>query len=355
MTRPLLPAASALAILASATAPSAQGSPGPTKDPASVRLQSGFDHIGAEVRSVEIGGRTSFYIDDGDPEGRAVVFIGGQGTSLAAFQLTEFTRSTRLALGLRMISVERNGFGESPLDPSRGYGDYAREVLGVLDHLGVDRFAIVAISGGGAYAAHLAAAEPDRVLSLHAAAAVSRALPTRDAPDCSLTLEQKAAELTKYTHHPKDWWGVPGSPVLVIPGWQAEAYADATRSFYVAGQMGDPTALAVEYLLPCSEDAVADASRITAPTYLYWGEEDEAVPVAEMEHWKAAIPNVVRATAYAGQGHTVQYRHWDQVLADIAGLGDHTVVCREGETLLVPEGEVAEGEFLGNCAWAAAE
>ena len=91
----------------------------------------------------------------------------------------------------------------------------------------MDRFAIVAISGGGAYAAHLAAAEPDRVLSLHAAAAVSRALPTRDAPDCSLTLEQKAAELTKYTHHPKDWWGVPGSPVLVVPGWQTRAYADA--------------------------------------------------------------------------------------------------------------------------------
>lgn len=354
MTHPLLPAASVLAVLASGAAAQTAGPP-PTAEASAIRLTSGFDHIGAEVHSVEIDGRAAHYIDDGDPEGRAVVFIGGQGISLAAFQLTEFTRSTRLALGLRMISVERNGFGESPLDPSRGYADYAREVLGVLDHLGVDRFAIVAISGGGAYAAHLAAAEPERVLSLHAAAAVSRTLPTRNAPDCSVTLEQKAEELTQYTHHPKEWWGVPGSPVLVIPGWQAEAYADATRSFYVNGQMGDPTALAVEYLLPCSEDAVVDASRITAPTYLYWGEEDEAVPVAEMEHWQAAIPNVVRAAAYAGQGHTVQYRHWDQVLADIAGLGDHTVVCREGETLLVPEAEVAEGEFLGNCAWQAAE
>lgn len=326
-----------------------------TVDPAAIALESGFDHIGAEIHSVDIDGRPAYYIDDGDAEGRPVVFIGGQGTSLAAFQLTEFNRSTRLALGLRMISVERNGFGESPLDPERGYADYAKEVLAVLDHLGVDRFAIVAISGGGAYAAHLAATAPDRVLSLHATAASSRTLPTRSEPDCTLTLDQRKEKLTAYTHNPKDWWGVPGSPVLIIPGWQAEAYGDATRSFYVAGQLGDPTALAVEYQLPCSDDAVADVSVITAPTYLYWGGADEVVPVAVMEQWQAALPNVVRATVYEGQGHTVQYRHWDQVLTDIAGLGDHTVVCRDGQTLLVGNAEVAQDDFLGNCAWKAAE
>ena len=353
-----LSAVSAVALAASATGLAAQTAatgPAPVKDAAAVDLANGFDHIGAEIHSIDIDGRPAYYIDDGDPEGRPVVFISGQGTSLAAFQLTEFNRSTRNALGLRMISVERNGLGESPLDETRGYDDYAREVLAVLDHLGVKDFAIVAISGGGAYAAHLAAMAPERVLSLHAAAAVSKALPTRGDIDCSVTLDQKKAELTKYTEHPKDWWGVPGSPVLVIPGWQAEAYGDATRSFYVNGQMGDPTALAVEYLLPCSDNAVVDASRITAPTYLYWGGDDKTVPVEVMEQWQAALPNVVRATVYPGQGHTVQYRHWDQVLTDIAGLGDHTVVCRDDETKLVPEGEVTEGEFLGNCAWKAAD
>jgi len=351
-------AASAACLLVSTASLAAQDTaagPAPVGDPAAVQLKSGFDHIGAEVHSIDVDGRSSYYIDDGDPEGRAVVFIGGQGTSLAAFQLTEFARSTRLALGLRMISVERNGFGESPIDPNRGYDDYANEVLAVLDHLGVDKFAIIAISGGGAYAAHLAAAVPDRVLSLHAAAAVSRTLPTRGDYDCSKTLDQRKEDAIKYTHHPKDWWGVPGSPVLIIPGWQTEAYADATRSFYVNGQMGDPTALAVEGQLPCTEDAVVDAARINAPTYLYWGEEDKSVPVEQMEQWKAALPNVVRATAYPGQGHTVQYRQWDQILADIAGYGDHTVVCRDGNTQLVPSGDVAEGEFLGNCAWQTAD
>lgn len=323
------------------------------QDPASIKLQTGFDHIGAEVHSLSKNDRTTYYIDEGHPDGRPVVFIGGQGTSLEAFQLTEFARSSREALGLRIISVERNGFGESQFDPNLGYADYTKEVLAVLDHLGIDKFVIMAISGGGAYAMQLAAAVPDRILSIHAGAAVSRTLPTRTEPDCKPTVEERNERSIKYTHKPKDWWGVPGSPVLVVPGWQARAYADATRSFYVAGQLGDPAALTHEGMLPCAADAVVDATKITAPTYLYWGEADKSVPVGVMEEWKKALPNVVKATVYPGEGHTVQYRHWEQILVDMAGYADHTVICRDGQTILVPNDEAKNAE-LGLCAWSKA-
>jgi non-heme chloroperoxidase len=329
---------------------------GPDRDPRSIELQDEFDHIGAEVHSLTRDGRTSYYIDEGDPDGRAVVFIGGAGTSLEAFQLTEFARTSREELGLRVISVERNGFGESELDLDLDYADYNAEILAVLDHLGIDRFAVLAISGGGAYAAQLAAQAPERVISLHAAAAVSSTLPTRSARNCSLTLEQRNAQNAFWTANPKIWWGVPGSPVLVIPGWQTAAYADATRSFYVGGQMGDPSALSHEGMLPCGPDAVVDAQRITAPAYLYWGGADTSVPVAVMKQWQDALPNVVKATVYPGEGHTVQYRHWEQILVDMAGYGDQTVVCRNGRTRLVPneraDAIVSEGATLGLCAWA---
>jgi len=64
------------------------------------------------------------------------------GTSLEAFQLTQFARSSREALRVRVISVERNGFGESPLDTALGYADDNAEVLAVLDQLGVEELAI---------------------------------------------------------------------------------------------------------------------------------------------------------------------------------------------------------------------
>jgi pimeloyl-ACP methyl ester carboxylesterase len=228
----------------------------------------------------------------------------------------------------------------------------------VLDHLGIDRFAILAISGGGAYAAQLAAQVPERVISLHAAAAVSSTLPTRTPPNCTLTLDQRNVQNAFWYANPKIWWGVSGSPVLVIPGWQATAYLDAVRSFYLGGGLGDPSALSHEQMLPCGADAVVDAAAITSPTYLYWGGADTSVPVSVMARWQAALPNVVRATVYPGEGHTVQYRHWDQILVDMAGYGDYTVVCRNGQTRLVPNGRadaiVAGGATLGLCAWAAA-
>ena len=332
--------------------------PAPTKrkPAASLELQDEFDPIGAEVHELTKDGRTSYYIDEGTGD-RAVVFIGGASTSLQAFQLTEFARTTREQLGVRIISVERNGLGASKVDPTLGYTDYNNEVLAVLDHLGVDRFSILGISGGGAYAAHLAAAVPDRVISLHAAAAVSSSLPTRTPPrNCDLTLEQRNAQNMRWKRDPMGWWGVPGSPVLVIPGWQAAAYLDAVRAFFMGGQLDDATAMSLPGILNCSPGAVADASKITAPTYLYWGGSDTSVPPSVMAQWQAALPNVVRATVYPNEGHTVQYRHWDQILADMAGYGDYTVACVNGDTKLVPnekaDAVLARGATLGLCAWA---
>jgi non-heme chloroperoxidase len=328
------------------------------RDPNSIELQSEFDHIGAEVHSLTHGGRTSYYIDEGKPGQRAVVFMGGQGTSLEAFQLTEFARTSREELGLRVISVERNGFGESELDLDLRYPDYNAEVLAVLDHLGIDRFVLFGVSGGGAYAAHLAAAVPSRVISLHAAAATSSTLPTRAPRDCTPTFEQRNAANAFWYANPKIWWAVPGSPVLVIPGWQATAYNDAVRSFYVNGGPVDPSPLSHEARLPCLPGAIVDAAAITSPTYLYWGGADTTVPVSVMGHWQAALPNIVKTKVYPGERHTVQYRHWDQILVDMAGYGDQTVVCRNGKTKLVPNDHADEivdgGATLGLCAWAAA-
>jgi non-heme chloroperoxidase len=334
-----------------------QGATEKLRPAASLKLQNEFDHIGAEVHELTTNGRTSYYIDEGKEGDRAVVFIGGASTSVEAFQLTEFARTMRTELGLRVISVERNGLGASKVDPTLGYNDYNNEVLAVLEHLGIDRFSILAISGGGAYATQLAAAVPDRVISLHAAAAVSSTLPTRTPPrNCDQTLEQRNAANMRWKRDPMAWWAVPGSPVLAVPGWQATAYLDGVRAFFMGGQLDDATAMSLPGILSCAPGAVVDATKITAPTYLYWGGSDTSVPVSVMEQWQAALPNVVKASVYPDEGHTVQYRHWDQILADMAGYGDYTVACVNEKTKLLPNKQAsdatARGATLGICAWA---
>jgi non-heme chloroperoxidase len=224
------------------------------------------------------------YIDEGAAEWRSVVFFGGLGTDVNAFYVTEFAREARERLRLRFVSVERNGFGMTPFDPALGYSEAVDDVLSVLEMLSVGRFAVVAISGGAPFAAALAARVPQRVLSLHLAAAVA-------------------------------------GPLVASCGTASALYA------LPALLAGDPP-LAHEWRLLCNEP-LADLSALYAPAYLYYGLEDDVVPPeVHVREWRRVLPRVAALRAYPGEGHDVQYRHWEQILLDIAGLG----ACRPGRS-----------------------
>jgi pimeloyl-ACP methyl ester carboxylesterase len=206
-----------------------------------------------------------------------VVFFGGLGTDVNAFYATEFARDVRERLRLRFVSVERNGFGMTPFDPGLGHEDAVDDVLDVLSGLGVRRFAVVAISGGAPFAVALAARVPHRVLSLHLAAAAA-------------------------------------GPLVAEHGTASVLYA--TPSLLAT----DP-ALAHEWQLIASEP-VADLADLDAPAYLYWGADDDVVPPAvHVPAWRRILPRVAALRAYPGEGHDVQYRHWEQILHDVAGIG----------------------------------
>ena len=216
------------------------------------------------------------FVDTGEDGWRPVVFFGGLGTDVGAFYETEFAREFRERLCLRVISVERNGFGMTPFDPSRGYADAVDDVVSVLENLRVRRFAVVAISGGAQYAAALAARAPHRVLSLHLAAAAA-------------------------------------GPLAASCGTVAVLYAQPA-------QLAADPALAHEWLLLTSEP-LPDLSGLYAPAYLYWGYDDDVVPLEHVRAWRRILPRVAALRGYRGEGHDVHYRHWKQILLDVAGLG----------------------------------
>ncbi|MFJ9947200.1 alpha/beta fold hydrolase [Kitasatospora sp. NPDC091207] len=66
--------------------------------------------------------------------------------------------------GLRVVRCDLRGFGGTPV-PDRPY-DNAQDVLDLLDHLGVERAALVGASGGGRVALAVAARWPRRVTAL---------------------------------------------------------------------------------------------------------------------------------------------------------------------------------------------
>jgi non-heme chloroperoxidase len=307
--------------------------------------QAGFDPLGPHVRTLQVAsGRTVHYIDEGDPSWRALVFFGGAGTTVRAFRLLEFARTLRMQLEIRVLSVERNGLGQTPFDPGVGLPQYAADVWSLLDALGVTEASLLAISGGGPYAAQVAARAPHRLRSLHVACAVSERL---EMPAGS-PVEAVIAD-------PVGWWIFPPqSEVHRVPGFDDSVLEEATRGGYARGVGASAEGLRQAFEI-YRATPMADLSAVTAPAFLYWGSEDRAVPLAHLARWRSALANVREARVYGGEGHDVQYRHWDQILTDVAFLGARTLVCHEGRALLAEPDEAAalldRGATLGLCAW----
>lgn len=313
-------------------------------------LQATFDSIGPTVRQIQTkNGRAIHFIDDGNEGGIPVVFSGGLGTSARVIRLLDFLESMRQNLNLRFITVERNGFGQTEFDESLTMADYVNDVELVLAYLGIEKFALFGISGGGPYTAKIAEANADSLLSIHMAA-TSPAIgnPQR----CNNN--ETTSPYTEMLRYPMQFFGFPeDSPLHKIEGFQDTAFDEAARAHNLRGQAADAAPLLHELRLYCSED-VMDSAHITAPVYVYLGLQDQVLPSVDPEAWLAAYPNAeVRLRLYPDGGHDVQYRHLDQILLDLSGAGDSILVCESGEEkMLAPDAIVGrDPATVGLCAW----
>ncbi|KAI1777378.1 Alpha/Beta hydrolase protein [Hypoxylon cercidicola] len=83
------------------------------------------------------------------PQQRTVFYFHGYpGTYHEALPFHE-AASKR---GIRVVAITRPGFGGSTHQPNRSLLSFSQDVLAVADHLHIDRFAIVGVSGGCPYA-----------------------------------------------------------------------------------------------------------------------------------------------------------------------------------------------------------
>lgn len=320
---------------------------------ADVLLPEKFDYIGPNVQTM-IGpdGRNIAYVDTGPANGQAVLFIGGTGTSAAVTRLTDFLRSMRESLDLRLISVGRAGFGQSDPAENWTFDDYATDAAAVLEELNIQDVSVIAISGGGPYSAAFVANNPNRIRSIHLAAAGAL---IEGSPLCAAGEERMLEIFGNYAAHPLKWWEFPeNSPTHLIPGFATAAADDGARTFSIAGQRASGESEVAEFLRYCTLP-MPDVSRVRAPVYIYQGGKDTQVTPAHADYWESVYPNIAVRRDYPQSGHDVQYRHWDQILIDVAGMGDKLIVCQDGTSQLLTqaagEAAVANGAILGLCAW----
>lgn len=106
--------------------------------------------------------RSFGYSIAGDPDGKPVFFLGGfPGSRLDGLAIDEPARQA----GLKIISVDRPGFGLSDFLPKRTFVDIADDIGQLARELAINKYAVLGISGGGPYAAACATVMPENIIS----------------------------------------------------------------------------------------------------------------------------------------------------------------------------------------------
>jgi pimeloyl-ACP methyl ester carboxylesterase len=272
-------------------------------------------------------GRLLGYSIYGDPGGRPVFYFHGFPGSRLEARLADRVAAR---LGVRLIAVDRPGFGLSDFKPRRTIFDWPDDVTTIADHLGLARFATVGVSGGGPYAAACALRIPQRLT----AAAIVCGLGPPDTPNgTDRMVRNNRLTLLLGRHLP--WLA---SMFLRCSAYQLRrnpermlrriigALPDADKAVVARPEI--KTAIRdniVEAFRRGSSGAACELSLYTRPwgfllkdialrVDLWHGEEDRSVPPTMGRYQALAMPNC-RATFCPREGHfSLAINHMEAIL-----------------------------------------
>ncbi len=287
-----------------------------------------FDVPGPDGRTLEV-------LTGGDPDGFGLLYHGGSPSAVAEYPAME---DAARALGLRLVSYSRPGYGSSTPRPAAGrYADDVVDSVAVLDALGIGDLVTLGWSGGGPRALACAALLPDRC---RAATSLAGVAPYHgEGLDWFAGMaeenheEYHAAEAGREAYEaylvesflpilgasPDELAAAMGG--LVPPVDRAVlsgGFADwLSRTFQRAGAQG---------VVGVRDDGLAavapwgfDLADIRVPVSIWQGREDAMVPYAHGQWLAAAVPGA-RAHLLEDEGHLSLLERLDEVLADLTRL-----------------------------------
>ena len=223
--------------------------------------------MAAEASSVTTeGGLTLSYMEQGDASELALVLLPGPTESWRSYQ----PALQQMSLSIRTIAVSQRGHGDSDR-PTAGYRveDFAADVPPLLDALGIDRAVLVGHSGSCLVARRVAIDHPDRVAGLVLEASPST---LHDDPRLTEFIETVVSSLAD----PID----PAFARSFVVDTSSDAVAPDVQDQLVAEVLKVPARVWRETfggLLGYND--LIELGRITAPTLLIWGSDDDITPI----------------------------------------------------------------------------
>lgn len=271
-------------------------------------------------------GRHLGYAEYGDPQGRPILFFHGQpGNRLFRYPEDGFLAAS----GIRLVTVDRPGYGLSDFQEGRRLLDWPQDVLELADSFGLGRFAVLGFSAGGPYALACAIRIPQRItrvgladsappMDVHEISAIApfplrmnsflaRRLPTvlkftfanywrysRRNPEAFIKMAIKQSPQPD-----RDILTRPDIYAMLVDVWKENVRVDCR------GYVQD-----VEVLMGPWGFRLHD---VTADVLLWQGEADANTPQAWARYMARELPHC-QATFSPDEGHFALFTHWKEIL-----------------------------------------
>jgi pimeloyl-ACP methyl ester carboxylesterase len=298
----------------------------------------GFDIARPKLEgNIAIGNdRQIGFAEFGDPQGRAVFWL--HGTPGARRQIPAEARIYAEQHHIRLIGVDRPGIGSSTPYQYDVVLDFAHDLQVIADVLGIERFAVVGLSGGGPYTLACAAAMPERVVT---AAVLGGVAPTRG-PDAisggAMTLGNLVAPILE----------VAGLPVRLAAATLIKLIrpvaSPALEVYAAISPEGDRRLLGRPEFKAMFLDDLLNGSRkqlaapfadvvvfarpwgfrldeVKVPVHWWHGDRDHIIPFAHGEHVVAALPDA-KLYVVPGESHLAGLGRAEEILRTVMTVWD---------------------------------
>jgi pimeloyl-ACP methyl ester carboxylesterase/DNA-binding CsgD family transcriptional regulator len=279
------------------------------------------------VRHVQLpDGRRLAYRDYGDPAGRPMLYFHeGIGSSL----LPHGAQALALELGLRIVSVERPGFGQSDPHPDYSFDAVAEDVVELCDQLGLDDVRLSAVLSGAPSAIQTAIRLGDRASRI----LICSGRPPRPMAKPGNLMTQFRARLEGNPWVVETFYAILRlrlSPALVSrmigtgsglsPSDRTYLQANPWVVEFVAAYVSESLAVtsrgASDEVKTFRRAGNLTVAELTCPLTVWHGEEDQFAPLSDLLDYLGDRPREVRV--FPGVGHMLALRHWDDMLREAA-------------------------------------
>lgn len=286
--------------------------------------------IADQTEILELSPRVQLgYCDLGPKDGTPIfLFHGNPGSRLQV----PAKLSVLKKLGIRLITVDRPGYGYTTAKASRDILDWPPMVEALANHLGLNTFAVTGVSAGAPYALACSYILPNRVTNI---GVVSGMIPAHKLGALRRMPIHHSATLLAAKHAP---WLMQGPMMMLNLGialWPNTIFNELKNQapecdrrilahpdvhhlmledFKEAFRQGSA---GVETEMRClSENWKFSLNFVECPVDIYHGTHDTTVPLDMVKHSAQKFPQK-QLHVISGEGHFLFFKYAEQILRDV--------------------------------------